>query len=114
MTYDDFGNNTTVRVTSKDNADDDYPTSKRLIGYIYESSVNDHAIQNGRLQQMKYPNGNTVDYTYDLFDRVSSVIYNKVVNENSDLGNKMLLLKLGYLRILRSAHIKKRGQFQKL
>ena len=41
-----------------------------LASYEYEDNVN-----NGRLTQLEYANGDTVDYKYDLFDRVTKETY---------------------------------------
>ncbi|MBS1401534.1 MAG: hypothetical protein HPZ79_00915 [Oscillospiraceae bacterium] len=61
---DQFGNVQTIRVsgTSGD------PII--LASYEYEDNVN-----NGRLAQLEYANGDTVDYKYDLFDRVTKETY---------------------------------------
>ena len=81
LAHDNFGNSTYVGVTGKNNASSDYPQSKKLVTYEYESSVN-----NGRLQQKKYPNGNTVDYSYDLFDRLTTESYTN--NSSTNPENK--------------------------
>ena len=47
-----------------------YTTPVMLASYAYENNTN------GRLAQMTYGNGNTVSYTYDLFDRKTAETYN--------------------------------------
>ncbi|MGM9671552.1 MAG: hypothetical protein ACI3XD_08265, partial [Oscillospiraceae bacterium] len=61
---DQFGNVQTIRVSGT--------TGDPIIlaSYEYEDNVN-----NGRLAQLEYANGDTVDYKYDLFDRVTKETY---------------------------------------
>ena len=47
-----------------------YTTPVMLASYAYENNTN------GRLAQMTYGNGETVSYTYDLFDRKTAETYN--------------------------------------
>ena len=47
-----------------------------LAKYQYESGVN-----NGRLQKMTFGNGQTVQYSYDIFDRTTKEQYNNVTYE---------------------------------
>ncbi len=61
---DQFGNVQTISVSGTSGA----PII--LASYEYEDNVN-----NGRLTQLEYANGDTVDYKYDLFDRVTKETY---------------------------------------
>ena len=68
--YDAFGNMTQISVSGADNTSD--PTeSTTLASYEYESGVN-----NGRLKEMTFGNGNSVSYIYDKFDRTTKETYN--------------------------------------
>ena len=79
LKYDSFGNNTSVTVkTSTDGVA--FSSAKKLVNYTYESTVNQHAVNNGRLSSMTYANGNTVTYGYDVFDRIISETYNNGKN----------------------------------
>ncbi len=74
MDYDDFGNNTAVKVSGSTDGTS-YTTAKSLAAYTYETSVNGSSVNNGRLSQMTYPNGTQVSYSYDLFDRMIGESY---------------------------------------
>lgn len=79
LKYDSFGNNTSVTVkTSTDGVA--FSSAKKLVNYTYESTVNQHAVNNGRLSSMTYANGNTITYGYDVFDRIISETYNNGKN----------------------------------
>ena len=76
LPHDEFGNSTSISVHRS--ADDiSYSGGRILATYSYEDNVN-----NGRLSHMTYGNGDRVDYSYDMFDRVIRQEYND--SENSD------------------------------
>ena len=75
--YDPFGNMTKISVSGADNTAASAPSSAiTLAQYRYESGVN-----NGRLQELTFGNGQTVQYTYDRFDRTTAEQYNNVTYE---------------------------------
>ena len=69
LAYDAFGNTTQVSVSGSTDGSA-YTTPVMLASYAYENNTN------GRLAQMTYGNGETVSYTYDLFDRKTAETYN--------------------------------------
>ena len=75
--YDPFGNMTKISVSGADNTAASAPSSAiTLAQYRYENGVN-----NGRLQELTFGNGQTVQYTYDRFDRTTAEQYNNVTYE---------------------------------
>lgn len=75
--YDPFGNMTQISVSGADNTSSSAPSSAIMLAkYQYESGVN-----NGRLQKMTFGNGQTVQYSYDIFDRTTKEQYNNVTYE---------------------------------
>ena len=75
--YDPFGNMTKISVSGADNTAASAPSGAiTLAQYRYESGVN-----NGRLQELTFGNGQTVQYTYDRFDRTTAEQYNNVTYE---------------------------------
>ncbi len=75
--YDPFGNMTQISVSGADNTATSTPSSAIMLAkYQYESGVN-----NGRLQKMTFGNGQTVQYSYDIFDRTTKEQYNNVTYE---------------------------------
>ena len=75
--YDLFGNMTKISVSGADNTAASAPSSAiTLAQYRYENGVN-----NGRLQELTFGNGQTVQYTYDRFDRTTAEQYNNVTYE---------------------------------
>mgnify|MGYP004674923359 FL=1 len=75
--YDPFGNMTKISVSGADNSVASAPSSAiTLAQYRYENGVN-----NGRLQELTFGNGQTVQYTYDRFDRTTAEQYNNVTYE---------------------------------
>ena len=71
FTSDAFGNPTGVYVSGSSNSTPGVVSGDiRLASYTYESGVN-----NGRLHRMTYGNGAWVEYTYDLFDRVTKEVH---------------------------------------
>ena len=75
--YDPFGNMTQISVSGADNTSASAPSSAIMLAkYQYESGVN-----NGRLQKMTFGNGQTVQYSYDIFDRTTKEQYNNVTYE---------------------------------
>ena len=71
--YDTFGNMTRVQVCASSAERAGYTTPIDLATYEYEGNVN-----NGRLAKMTYGNGDSVNYTYDAFDRQRTAAYNDV------------------------------------
>ena len=69
LAYDAFGNTTQVSVSGSTDGST-YAPPVMLASYAYENNTN------GRLAQMAYGNGDTVNYTYDLFDRKTAETYN--------------------------------------
>lgn len=63
LNYDPFGNLTGVSVGAS------AANARLLVSYSY-------ADNNGVLEQAKYPNGTTVNYTYDTLERVTETRYN--------------------------------------
>ena len=82
-----FGNTQSIEVSASTTTDEDeyYSDPIVLASYDYENGVN-----NGRLHTMTHANGDTVNYTYDLFDRVIQETYNDgktyIIRYNSE-GN---------------------------
>ena len=75
--YDPFGNMTQISVSGADNTALSVPSSAIMLAkYQYESGVN-----NGRLQKMTFGNDQTVQYSYDKFDRTTKEQYNNVTYE---------------------------------
>ena len=75
--YDPFGNMTQISVSGADNTATSTPSSAIMLAkYQYESGVN-----NGRLQKMTFGNDQTVQYSYDKFDRITKEQYNNVTYE---------------------------------
>ena len=75
--YDPFGNMTQISVSGADNTATSTPSSAIMLAkYQYESGVN-----NGRLQKMTFGNDQTVQYSYDKFDRTTKEQYNNVTYE---------------------------------
>ena len=75
--YDPFGNMTQISVSGADNNAASTPSSAIMLAkYQYESGVN-----NGRLQKMTFGNDQTVQYSYDKFDRTTKEQYNNVTYE---------------------------------
>ena len=75
--YDPFGNMTQISVSGADNTATSAPSSAIMLAkYQYESGVN-----NGRLQKMTFGNDQTVQYSYDKFDRTTKEQYNNVTYE---------------------------------
>ena len=75
--YDPFGNMTQISVSGADNTAASTPSSAIMLAkYQYESGVN-----NGRLQKMTFGNDQTVQYSYDKFDRTTKEQYNNVTYE---------------------------------
>ena len=75
--YDPFGNMTQISVSGADNTALSTPSSAIMLAkYQYESGVN-----NGRLQKMTFGNDQTVQYSYDKFDRTTKEQYNNVTYE---------------------------------
>jgi len=68
--HDAFGNVTSVTV-KKSSDGSSWSSGKTLASYIYGPSVN-----NGLLTQLLYGNGNSISYSYDMFDRVIQQSYN--------------------------------------
>ena len=62
--YDAFGNMMSVSVGSEED-------TIELARYEYETGV-----LNGRLHKLSYGNGNSVTYSYDIFDRTTEETYN--------------------------------------
>jgi len=67
---DSFGNVTSIAIKRSSDGST-WSSGKTLASYVYGSSVN-----NGLLSQLIYGNGNSVSYTYDLFDRITQQTYN--------------------------------------
>ena len=68
---------TQISVSGADNTATSTPSSAIMLAkYQYESGVN-----NGRLQKMTFGNGQTVEYSYDKFDRTTKERYNNVTYE---------------------------------
>ncbi len=75
--YDPFGNMTQISVSGADNNAASTPSSAIMLAkYQYESGVN-----NGRLQKMTFGNDQTVQCSYDKFDRTTKEQYNNVTYE---------------------------------
>ena len=75
--YDPFGNMTQISVSGADNNATSTPSSAIMLAkYQYESGVN-----NGRLQKMTFGNDQTVQYSYDKFDRTTKEQYNNITYE---------------------------------
>ena len=75
--YDPFGNMTQISVSGADNTATSTPSSAIMLAkYQYESGVN-----NGRLQKMTFGNDQTVQCSYDKFDRTTKEQYNNVTYE---------------------------------
>ena len=68
---------TQISVSGADNTATSTPSSAIMLAkYQYESGVN-----NGRLQKMTFGNDQTVQYSYDKFDRTTKEQYNNVTYE---------------------------------
>ena len=68
---------TQISVSGADNTATSAPSSAIMLAkYQYESGVN-----NGRLQKMTFGNDQTVQYSYDKFDRTTKEQYNNVTYE---------------------------------
>ena len=68
---------TQISVSGADNNATSAPSSAIMLAkYQYESGVN-----NGRLQKMTFGNDQTVQYSYDKFDRTTKEQYNNVTYE---------------------------------
>ena len=68
---------TQISVSGADNTAASVPSSAIMLAkYQYESGVN-----NGRLQKMTFGNDQTVQYSYDKFDRTTKEQYNNVTYE---------------------------------
>ena len=68
---------TQINVSGADNTATSTPSSAIMLAkYQYESGVN-----NGRLQKMTFGNDQTVQYSYDKFDRTTKEQYNNVTYE---------------------------------
>ena len=68
---------TQISVSGADNNAASTPSSAIMLAkYQYESGVN-----NGRLQKMTFGNDQTVQYSYDKFDRITKEQYNNVTYE---------------------------------
>ena len=76
LLQDAFGNTTAIQVSARPDDQTDYSSPITLASYAYESDVN-----NGRMSSMTYANGDSVDYAYDLFDRVTRETYNNADTE---------------------------------
>lgn len=81
ISADKFGNLNSVGVRgSSDNGSFSAPIV--LVSYEYENDVN-----NGRLSKMTYANGDTVEYSYDIFDRVKKAKYKDGMPSKSAIYN---------------------------
>ena len=75
--YDAFGNQISVKAGN----------------YVLET--NEYAANNGNLKKTTYGNGDTVEYEYDIFDRITAEKYNGIVkyryvyNSEGDLSSKV-------------------------
>ena len=74
-TYDSFGNTTQVAVNRTQDLIT-YSDPIVLASYEYEGSVNNHNVNNGRVSKYTFANGDTINFTYDMFDRVKTATYN--------------------------------------
>ena len=68
ITRDGFGNPTIIRVHGSTDGQN-WTESRRLATYTYQNN-------NGLLSQMKYGNNDYINYTYEIFDRVTKQTYN--------------------------------------